>query len=81
MKQDVVCRLQKWGWSPEPWFREGLEGWAWLNAKVRLSVGLWGWKEKQALLLKWICHIEYAAAVLHYQCMSSPTVDSLVGYA
>ncbi len=55
-------------------------GWAWLNAKVRLSVGLWGWKEKQALLLKLICHSEYAAAVLHYQCMSRPTatVDSLV---
>lgn len=49
-------------------------GWAWLNAKVRLSEGLWGWKEKQALLLK-CCHSEYAAAALHYQCMSSPTAS------
>lgn len=52
--------------------REALVGWAGLNAKVRLSVGLWGWKEKQAQPLKWICPSEYAAAVLqHYQCMSS----------
>lgn len=42
-----------------------------------LFVGLWGWKEMLALLLKSICQSEYAAAVLPYQCMSSPAVDSL----
>lgn len=54
----------------------GLVGWARLIAKVRLSAGLWGRKVKQELL--WICHNEYAVAALHYQCMSSPTVESLV---
>lgn len=42
MKQDVKCGLKEWGWSPESWPREGAVGWAWLNAKVRLSVRPWG---------------------------------------
>lgn len=35
-----MCGLQEWGWSPEPWPTEGIVGWAWLNAKVSLSVGV-----------------------------------------
>lgn len=52
------------------------------KSKVRLSQGLWGWKEEQTLLKK-CCDSEYAAAMLYYQCMSSPTatLHSLVGYA
>lgn len=37
-----MCGLQEWGWSPEPWPTEGIVGWAWLDAKVRLSVGAVG---------------------------------------
>lgn len=72
-----MCVLQGWGWSPESWPKEGIVGWSWLNAKVRLSVGV---EREAGTAHKLICHNEYVAAVLHYQCMSSPTatVDSLV---
>lgn len=42
IRRDAVCGLQEWGWSPEPWPTEGIVGWAWLDAKVRLSVGAVG---------------------------------------
>lgn len=60
--------------------QRGYSGLGMAECKGQALCGAVGVERKAGAAHKLICHTEYVAAVLHYQCMSSPTatVDSLV---